>query len=273
MAVSIPWGLAGIVVGWAWRRIEKVLFYKTYLVSHRRWSNQYGLGAYWELLGEDLEYTLRIAQSTDPLPQVSKIAFRARKHVVKCFKGVFEAKGMDVRYQESITIFDVDATPIIYSLVNLPMCEPIDVNQHAIRFSLDTVRFRLCSVEFEDGRLERISDPLTQTLTQTWAQNSQWKENWGSYWNLDAIHFAKQELGIFWRWFGTYSYIGRYSPGGQLSGSAPWWRPMAKIVGWVMSLPWLVTVQFWLVIWSGLFVLDKDDRLSWRRKGSAGDPG
>jgi len=35
------------------------------------------------------------------------------------------------------------------------------------------------------------------------------------HWNLDAVKFAKQELEIYWRWFGTFSCLGMYVPVGN----------------------------------------------------------
>lgn len=276
MTVSIPWALAGAAAAWVWRKVEKALFYKTYLLSHRRWSSKHGLGAFWEPLGEDLEYSLRIAKSTDPEPQMSRIAFRSTARRIERFQAVFEAQGMGCRYQENVTIHGVDAIPIVYTLINLPVCEPVEVVGRAIRYSLDTVRFYSCVAFLEGDRIERISSPLRQSLTQTWVENSLWKERWGTWWNLDSVMLAQQELQIFWRWLGTYSYLGLYSPAATSARTTTfsrfvdwWWRPMAKVVGLVMGMRWLVIAQFWLAIWSGLFVIGADDRLSWRWKRRA----
>ncbi|WP_220034564.1 hypothetical protein, partial [Pseudomonas syringae] len=93
-------------------------------------------------------------------------------------------------------------------------------------------------------------------------------ESAGRDWNLDALKFAKQELEIYWRWFGTFSYSGMYVPvaDGGPRHAGPLVRTGAKAIGWVMSTRWLVTAQFWLAIWSGLWVLDQDDRVIWRWK-------
>lgn len=277
MTVSIPWALAGAAAAWVWRKIEKALFYKTYLLSHRRWSNKHGLGAFWEPLGENLEYSLRIAQSTDPEPQQSRVAFRSTRRRIERFQAVFEAEGMGCRYQENVTIHGVDATPIVCALSSLPICEPVGIVGRAMKYSLETVRFHSCVATLEGDRVERISSPLRQSLTQTWAENSHWKERWGIWWNLDCVVTAQQELQIFWRWLGTYSYLGLYSPNATPSPSTMlsrltafsryigwWWRSIAKVVGLVMGMRWLVIAQFWLAIWSGLFVIAADDRLSWR---------
>lgn len=277
MTVSIPWALAGAAAAWVWRKVEKALFYKTYLLSHRRWLSKNGLEAFWEPLGEHVEYSLQIAQSTDPEPQISRIAFRSTARRIERFQLVFEAEGVGRRYQETITLHGVDTTPIIYALSNLPVCEPLGVVGRTIRYSLETVRFYSCVAILEGDRTERISTPLRLSLTQTWAENSSWKERWGSWWNLDSVMIAQQELQIFWRWLGRYSHLGLYppratgsqsrtlSPFAALSCFTGWWlRAIAKAVGLVMGMRWLVIAQFWLAIWSGLFVIDADDRLSWR---------
>jgi len=271
VTVSIPWALAGAAAAWVWRKIEKALFYKTYLLSHRRWSSKHGLGAFWEPLGENLEYSLRIAQSTDPEPQLSRVAFRSAARRIERFQVVFEAEGMGYKYQENITIHGVGETPIVYTLINLPVCEPVEIIGRSTRYSLETVRFFSCVAFLEGDRVERISTPLRHSLTQTWAENSRWKERWGIWWNLDSVMVAQQELQIFWHWLGTYSHLGLYSP--SATSSRPkafsrfircWSRPIAKAVGSVMGMRWLVIAQFWLAMWSGLFVIDGDDRLSWR---------
>lgn len=266
MNLSVPWGVVAFAAGWCWRRVEKALFYKTYLHSHRRWTSRHGLGSFWEPLGEHLECSVYLAESTDPHPQVSKIALRAKQGTVNRFECVFEGRGMGVKYQDRIIAVDVDETPAVFKLHNQPVCELVDVTDDRVRFSLDTYRFRHGSIELSDGRNILIPEGMTQTLTQTSTFNSQWSERWDMHWNLDAVKFAKQELEIYWRWFGTFSCSGMYVPvaDGGPKYAAPWVRVGAKAIGWVMSIPWLVTAQFWLAIWSGMWVLDQDDRLRWR---------
>lgn len=275
MTLSIPWGVVGFVAGWGWRKVEKALFYKTYLHSHRRWTTKYGLGSFWEPLGEHMEYSVYLAEFTDAQPQESKIALRAKQGTLNRFECVFEGHGMGAKYQDRIIALDLDATPAIFKLNNQPVCELVDVTDGRVRFSLDTYRLRHCSIELSDGRNISMPDGLTQTLTQTSTLNSEWSKRWGMDWNLDAVRFAKQEVEIYWRWFGTYSHSGTYVPiaNGGPKYAAPWVRVGAKAIAWVMSNRWLVTTQFWLAIWSGLWVLDLDDRLSWRWKTRVSDPG
>lgn len=59
------------------------------------------------------------------------------------------------------------------------------------------------------------------------------------------------------------------APSSEPRRSAPWLRALAKVIGWFMSFRWMVTAQFWLAIWSGLWVLAQDGRLKWRWKASA----
>nr|WP_157720831.1 hypothetical protein [Pseudomonas sp. Z003-0.4C(8344-21)] len=214
---------------------------------------------------------MRIAQSTDPEQQQSKVAFRSTRRRIERFQAVFEAEGMGRKYQENVTIHGVDATPIVCALSSLPVCEPVGIVGLAMKYSLETVRFYSCVATLEGDRVEQISSPLRQSLTQTWAENSHWKERWGIWWSLDSIMLAQQELQIFWRWLGTYSHFGLYSPSAPSSRPKVisrfigwWWRPIAKAVGSLMGMRWLVVLQFWSAVWSGLFVIDSDDRLSWR---------
>lgn len=173
---------------------------------------------------------------------------------------------MGGKYQDRIIAVDVDETPAVFKLNNQPLCELVDVTEDRERFSLYTYRFCHGDIELSDGRNILIAEGMTQTLTQTSTFNSQWSERWDMHWNLDAVKFAKQELEIYWRWFGTFSCSGMYVPvgNGGPKYAAPWVRVGAKAIGWVMSIPWLVTAQFWLAIWSGMWVLDQDDRLRWR---------
>lgn len=41
-------------------------------------------------------------------------------------------------------------------------------------------------------------------------------------------------------------------------------RPALQVLGRLMALPPLVRAQYWLAIWSGLWVMDDDDRLCFR---------
>ncbi len=273
MTLSVPWGILGFVAGWCWRKVERALFYKTYLHSHRRWTSKHSLGSFWEPLGEHLEYSVYLAEFTDAQPQESRIALKSMQGTVSRIECVFEGRGMGAKFQDRIIAVDLDTSPTIFKLINQPVCELIEVTKDRVRFSLDTYRLIHCNVELSNGRNIVIPDGLTQTLTQTSTLNSQWSKRWDMEWNLDAVQFAKQELEIYWRWFGTYSYSGMYVPvaDGGPKYAAPWVRVGAKAIGWVMSNRWLVTAQFWMAIWSGLWVLDQDDRLRWRWKKPVSD--
>lgn len=275
MALSIPLGVVGFVAGWCWRKVERALFYKTYLHSHRRWTSKHDLGSFWNPLGEYLEYSVYLAESTDAQPQESRIALRSMEGTVNRLECVFEGRGMGVKYQDRIIAVDLDTSPAIFKLINQPVCELIEVTNDRVRFSLDTYRLIHCSIDLSNGHNIVVPDGLTQTLTQTSTWNSQWSKRWDMDWNLDAVKFAQQELEIYWRWFGTYSYSGMYVPvaDGGPKYAAPWVRVGAKAIGWVMSNRWLLTAQFWLAIWSGLWVLDQDDRLIWRWKKPVSDSG
>ncbi|GBH13863.1 hypothetical protein [Pseudomonas syringae] len=123
MTFSIPWGMVAFAAGWCLKKVEKALFYNTYLQSHRSWTSKHSLGSFWEPLGEHLEYSVYLAESTDALPQESKIALRAKQGALNRFEGVFEGRGMWAKYQDRIIAVDVDATPAIFKLNNQPVCE------------------------------------------------------------------------------------------------------------------------------------------------------
>lgn len=47
-----------------------------------------------------------------------------------------------------------------------------------------------------------------------------------------------------------------------------WIRPVLQTFGQLMAMPVFVRAQFWLAIWSGLCVMDDDDRLRFRWGGN-----
>ena len=52
------------------------------------------LGSFWEPLGEHLEYSVYLTESTDVQPQESSIALRAKQGTVNRFEYVLEGRDM-----------------------------------------------------------------------------------------------------------------------------------------------------------------------------------
>ena len=148
------------------------------------------LGSFWEPLGEHLEYSVYLTESTDVQPQESSIALRAKQGTVNRFEYVLEGRHIGgIPRQGGAS--DVDTTLAIFTLKNQMVSELIDVT---------------------NDRNILLPYGLIQTLTQASTWNSQWSKSWFMYWNLDAVNCAKQEIETFWRWFGNYYSSGCMSP-------------------------------------------------------------
>jgi hypothetical protein len=104
--------------------------------------------------------------------------------------------------------------------------------------------------------------------------HDEWKRRWGHQWNCNAIKFDKGEVALYWRFrFGLPEYR-VYSPYGAKLGQKLNLRPVLQALGRIMALPPLVKAQFWLAIWSGLWVMGEDDRLClrWRANKTDSEP-
>lgn len=266
MDIPIPFNFVGKIASWVWQRVTKVLLQKCYIDSHERWSSNHRLGSRWESLGEHLEYSLRLAQPTDPKPQIGKVALRSTGETLLNVDVFFEAYGVGVKYQEKISLCNIDQTPIVSNLTNIPLQQFLSSPGACINFSVEEIRFRQCIVKLASGEALKPFDSLRSFLTHNWILNDDWSYRWGYWWNCNAIKFAKNELSVYWRWCFGLPRVRVYSPLATASYRKPFTQSVLQGIGWIMGLSPLVTAQFWLAIWSGLFVMDEDDRLCFRWK-------
>lgn len=261
MDFPTPVNLIVKAVTWVWQRVTKALLHKTYVRSHQKWSFRHRLGSRWQPLGEHLEYSVRLAQPTDPKPHVSRLALRSTGQTLATVDLYFEAEGAGLRYQDKISLCNVDRTPIICSLLNVPVLEFIAARGEGFAFSVEEFGLRQCVVRLPGGELLPPRDSVRSFLTQSWLMSDDWVHRWGHWWNCNAIKFAKGEIALHWR----FCWLPRsYSP---FAG-----RPRRKSITRLLSagferfltLRFLVTAQFWMAIWSGIWVMDHDDRLRLR---------
>lgn len=260
MPTSMPIGLIAKAIAWLWSQLTKLLLFNTYVRSQEIWARRNRLGARWQPLGNYLEYSLRLALLTDIEPRTSRVALRATSRKISSLEVYFEATGSGIRYQEKISLCDLNSRPIIWNLVNIPCQRLIDISESGAAFSIDSVQFLHCHVELDDGEVIPRHNSLMAHMTHSWLMNDEWAFRWGVWWNCNSIKWAKRRIEEYWRW-------GVGSPAFRIYSSnhrEPIWISGLRGIGWVMGRSWLVTLQFWMAIWSGLFILNDDDRLQWR---------
>ena len=264
--LDLPMPLNAVVkvIRWAWQRVTKIWLYGTYVESHRKWNLRHRLGSRWQPLGEHLEYSLRLAQLTDDKPHVSRLALRSTGQTLTSVDLYFEARGAGVRYQDKISLCDVDRTPIICSLMNVPVLEFIGAPGERLAFSVEEVDLRQCVVMLTTGEELPPCDSIRSYLTQSWIMSDEWVYQWGEWWNCNAIKFAKGEIAIYWRFCFGLPTNRAYSSFSRGAHRRSMWQSFCSSIGWVLSLRPLIAAQFWLAIWSGLCVIGSDDRLRLR---------
>lgn len=262
--LPLPFNLIVKAATWVWQRVTKVLLYKTYIGSHRKWNSCHQLGSWWEPLGNYLEYSLRLAQPTDNKPHVSKLALRSTGQRLSNVDLYFEARGAGIRYQDKISVCDVDRTPMVWNLINVPVLDFVGGLREEIAFSVEEVELRQCVVRLSSGETLPPCNTMRSSLSQSWILSDEWRYQWGHWWNCNAIKFAKQEISIYWRFCFGLPRNRVYSPYATGPRRKPIIQTLLQGIGRIMALPPFATAQFWLAIWSGLFVIDHDDRLSFR---------
>ncbi|MNM77770.1 hypothetical protein D3C81_896370 [compost metagenome] len=263
MDIPVPFNLVVKAADWIWQRVTKALLYKTYAASHEKWAIRHRLGARWDPLGNHLEYSVRLALPTDPKPRISRLALRSTGERLAKVDLYFEAIGAGIRYQEKVSVCDVDARPIVWNLTNIPVQAFVGGEEYGIAFSVEEIQLRQCVIQQSTGAELPALDSVQSYMTQSWLLNDQWRFRWGKRWNCNAIKFAKSEIALYWRFrFGLPEYR-VYTPFAYSKRifSA---RPALQVLGRLMALPPLVRAQYWLAIWSGLWVMDDDDRLCFR---------
>lgn len=262
--LPLPFNLVMKAASWVWQRITKMLLYKTYSGSHQKWNSHYQLGARWEPLGSYLEYSFRLAQPTDHKPQISKFALRSTGQRLSNVDLYFDACGAGVRYQEKISVCDVDRTPMVWNLINVPVLNLVGDPRKAVRFSVEEVQLRQCVIRLSDGETLPPCSTTRISPSQSWLLSDEWVYRWGHWWNCNAIKFTKGEIALYWRFCFGFPRIRAYSPYVTDTRRRLTIQALLRCIGLVMAFPPLVTVQFWLAIWSRLFVIDRDDRLCFR---------
>jgi hypothetical protein len=272
MTLHVPIGAVSRVLGWLFNWLTKGLMLATYQWSHARWDNRHRLGARWSPLGDHAEYSVRLAQFTDPASQSSRIKFRARNAEVSKLNLVFEAFGCEGRYQQQISVEDLDQRSIIKVLSDVPRADLIEASDRGIFFSVDSYRLRNINVQLRDGQSISLPDSLTASLMHNWLLNDAWAFRWKQRWNCNAIRYAKQGIREFWRFRFGRPRVRIFSPDRTGTKRQPLSRSLMTGLGWVMGCNWLVTVQFWLAIWSHLYILTDKERLEWRWKGQRKSP-
>ncbi len=267
MSLSPPLGLTITVVRWLGSLATKKLFLNTYRRSHELWAHDHRLGAYWEKCGDHLEYSLHLAQHTDPEPQVSKIAFRAKSEEVTHLSLIFEAESYTARFQEQVSLDYVNHKAIVWTMTNIPCQRFFRLHDGVgIRFSWDTLKLRDIRITLQSGRELTPFDMLTSSLTHSWFLNSKWKFKWGQYWNLDAIYCAKQTLVEYWRFSFGMPRVRIFRPYDSSDGTITLAQAVAVVtrpIAWAMSKEFVITIQFWFALWSGLCQLNDESQLQW----------
>ncbi|MCQ2995380.1 hypothetical protein NLO95_14780 [Pseudomonas syringae] len=269
MNIPIPINFILKAVRWTWARITKLMLHKTYLQSHRKWNARHRLGARWQKLGEHLEYSIRLAQPTDPEPQTSRFAIRSTGGRLETVDLYFEASGAGLRYQEKISAYDVDRSPMIWNLNNIPVQRFLGGLDEGIHFSVEEYQLLNCVVKLSSNQLSSPINSVRAYLTHNWIMNDDWKRRWDGWWNYNAIKFAKGELAMYWRLGLGMPSVRIYSPYARKSSRSSFIRPILRAFCSFMALPPLVTAQFWIAIWSGLYVMGDDDRLRFRWRGGS----
>ena len=268
MPLSPPIGPLVAAARWVGSLVTKKLFLSAYRRSHELWAKRHRLGARWESCGEHLEYSLYLAQFTDPEPRTSKIAIRTTGEDVTHLSLIFEAESDVARYQEQVTMVNVNKKAIVWTMSNIPHQRFVEFHDRAgPRFSWDACKMRDVRINLASGRDVVPFDTMTSHLTHTWFLNSEWKFKWSLFWNLDALRWAKQRLAQYWRFGFGMPAVRTYGPSASSAKTITLGRMLAVVtrpVAWLMSTECATTIQLWLALWSGLCVLNDESQLQWR---------
>ncbi|WP_144431147.1 hypothetical protein [Pseudomonas syringae pv. coryli] len=171
MNIPIPINFIVKAMKWTWGCITKLMLQKIYLQSHRKWNARHRLGARWQTLGEHLEYSVRLAQPTDPKPQVSRFAIRSTGSRLETVDLYFEASGAGLRYQDKISAYDVDRSPMIWNLNNIPVQRFLDWPDEGIHFSVEEYQLLNCVVKPWNNQQSFPRNSVRAYLTHNWIMN------------------------------------------------------------------------------------------------------
>lgn len=251
MNIPTPWGLISKTLKWIWNKITSFWLLKVYEQSHGYKVKHLQLGSRWEKLGDNLEYSLRLANPADHNSLKSRVAFRSTKETIKNVTLFFEASGNGVRYQQKIELANLDKSVIIVSLDQIPKQDIIKTSDTGIFFTINEFRFIQCVITQEGGYQCQPFNSITSYLTHNWILNDKWVRRWGTVWNCNAIEHAKYEISWYWRWkLGEYRYFLLFQSSSKKFSIQSMSR---KLLCKILIHPYMLTLQFWLAIHSGFF--------------------
>ncbi|EPX2831144.1 TPA: hypothetical protein NHV36_006260 [Klebsiella michiganensis] len=253
MNIPTPFSLIGMMLKWVWNKITIFWLFKTYKKSHEYKLKDLRLGSRWEKLGDDLEYSIRLANAADHESLKSKVAFRAAKGMLKNVTLFFEASGSGIRYLQKIELINLDQDLVIVHLDQIPRQDLIEASEAGIFFTINKIRFIQCIVTHIDGYLCPPFDSIPVHLSQNWLLNDKWEQRWGILWNCNAIEQAKYEISGYWRFrLGEYRHFLIYQAEHEKLSMQ---SQLRKLVCRFLIHPYMLTLQFWLAIHSGCFSL------------------
>lgn len=254
MNISAPWNLIGKILTWIWNKVTSFWLLKTYQKSHEYKVKNIRLGARWKKLGENIEYSLRLANHADHESLKSKVAFRTTKGMLKAMTLFFEATGNGIRYQQKIELANLDEKAIIVSLEQIPRQVLIEASDAGIFFTINEICFIECVVTLADGYQCQPFNSRKLHISNNWLLNDKWERRWGVLWNCNAIERAKCKIAAYWKWkLGEYRYfLLSQSYHKQFSIQSQ----IRKLICTMLIHPYMLTLQFWLAIHSGCFMLE-----------------
>lgn len=208
MSLPVPFGAIVTVVKKCWSTLTQIMLIKTYQLSHERWAVRHRLGANWHSLGNYLEYSLRFAQLTDKEPRCSRIAFRSKEERLQQVELYFEAIGSGLRYQETLCIHDVNNSPIILTLSNIPTLDVL-ILEDGFAFTVEQYQLKYCTIKLMTGESISIDNSSKYLLMQNWCLIDTWKRRWGTIWNCNVIECARRRIAEYWKWGFCLPLVGR----------------------------------------------------------------
>lgn len=140
----------------------------------------------------------------------------------------------------------------------------VEASERGIFFSITETQFLQCIITLAGGQQQQPFDSIRSHLTYNWLLNDKWVRRWGELWNCNAIEHAKTEMKSYWRWrLGEFKHFSLYCAG---LGPYPWNGILRKILCKLLINNHIITVQFWLAVHSGRYVLgDGKLKLNQRR--------
>ncbi|UJR55061.1 hypothetical protein [Dickeya zeae] len=236
-----------------WNIITKLFLFRTYQLSHDLWLKDHLLGTHWYVLYENIEYSLYLSTSTDNFSGGSKIAFRAKGTDISAFRLIFEAEGCGIRFQQEISLKEINETPIVVHLTNIPIIHVISTNDGSIMFTIDKYSFKDCLVLNKENISPKPFNTHNYHLVNGWALNDEWTYRWDTWWNCNAIKLAKRNIKDYWffRYGGLKYYDCIYDQNSKLP-----YRIIRKILSKILTNSFSINIQFWLAMHSKIFYFD-----------------